>query len=103
MPDDEKMSIDERRKYLKLVAPRYAKVGRKGRGELLTEMVEVTELHRKSLIRLMSMPSLERARRKTRLRRRRYGSAVADVIRVVWETLDYVCAERLTPVLQDTA
>ncbi len=42
MPDDEKMNIDERRKYLKLVVPRYAKVGRKGRGDLLTEMVEVT-------------------------------------------------------------
>ncbi len=80
MPDDEKMNIDERRKYLKLVVPRYAKVGRKGRGDLLTEMVEVTGLHRKSLIRLMSMPSLERAPRKLRLRRKRYDSAVADVV-----------------------
>ena len=30
-------------------------------------------------------------------RRRRYGAVVADVARVVWESLDYVCAERLTP------
>lgn len=103
MPDDEKMSIDERRKYLKLVSSRYARAGRRERGELLTEMGEVTGLHRKSLTRLMNMPSLERAPKKPRLRRRRYGSAVADVVRVVWETLDYVCAERLTPVLQDTA
>ena len=28
MPSEEKMSVDERRKYLKLVAPRYAKAGR---------------------------------------------------------------------------
>jgi len=28
---------------------------------------------------------------------------VADVVRVVWESLDYVCAERLTPALLDTA
>jgi len=27
---------------------------------------------------------------------------VADVVRVVWESLDYVCAERLTPVLVPT-
>lgn len=103
MPNNEKMSIDERRKYLKLVVPRYAKARRRERGELLTEMGEVTGLHRKSLIRLMNMPSLERAPKKPRLRRRRYGSAIADAVRVVWESLDYVCAERLTPVLRDTA
>ena len=103
MPDEQKMSIDERRKYLKLVAPRYARAGRRERGELLTEMSEVTGLHRKSLIRLMNMSGLERAPKKQRLRRRRYGSAVADAVRVVWESLDYVCAERLTPALRDTA
>ena len=103
MPSDEKMSLDERRKYLKLVAPRYAKAGRGERGELLTEMGAVTGLHRKSLTRLMNAPSLERAPRRPRFRGRRYGVAVADVVRVIWESLDYVCAERLTPVLLDTA
>jgi hypothetical protein len=103
MPNNEKMSINERRKYLKLVAPRYAKARRKERGELLTEMGEVTKLHRKSLIRLINMPNLDRAPKKPRFKRKRYGTAVADVVRVVWESLDYVCAERLTPVLLDTA
>ena len=103
MPNEEKMSIDERRKYLKLVVSRYRKSDRVERSRLLTEMGMVTGLHRKSLIRLMGMPSLERMPKKPRLRRRRYGSAVADAVRVVWESLDYVCAERLTPVLQDTA
>lgn len=103
MPSDEKMSVDERRKYLKLVAPRYAKAQRAERGQLLTEMGEVTGLHRKSLVRLMHMPNLERAPKRPRFRQRRYGTAVADVVRVIWESLDYVCAERLTPVLPDTA
>lgn len=103
MPDEEKMSIDERRKYLKLVAPRYVKAGRVERGELLTEMGEVTKLHRKSLVRLMKAPSLERVKRKRKPKRRRYGAAVEDVIRVVWESLDYICAERLTPALHSTA
>ena len=49
------------------------------------------------------MPSLERVPRKTVAKRRRYGCAVADTVRVVWESRGYVCAERLTPVLQDTA
>lgn len=103
MPSDEKMTINERRKYLKLVAPRYAKSGRVERSQLLTEMEEVTELHRKSLVRLMHVSSLERALKKTRFKRRRYGPAVAEVVRVVWESLDYVCAERLTPALPETA
>jgi hypothetical protein len=31
MPSEEKMNVDERRKYLKLVASRYAKAGRRER------------------------------------------------------------------------
>lgn len=103
MPSDEKMNINERRKYLKLVAPRYNQAGRAERSQLLTEMGEITELHRKSLLRLMHKQSLERAPKKPRFKRRRYGPAVADVVRVVWESLDSVCAERLTPVLLSTA
>jgi len=103
VPSEEKMSIDERRKYLRLVAPRYVKAGRVERGQLLSEMVEVTKLHRKSLVRLMNAPSLERVKKKRRPKRRRYGAAVEDVIRVVWESLDYICAERLTPALLSTA
>ncbi len=103
MPNEEKMSVDERRKYLKMVAPRYARAGRKERGQLLTEMGNVTKLHRKSLVRLMNAPSLERSPRKPRFRRRRYGAPIADMVRLVWESLDYICAERLTPVLLSTA
>lgn len=103
MPSNERMSVNERRKYLKLVVPRYAKLRRKERGQLLTEMGEVTGLHRKSLIRLMGLPSLERALNRKRLKVRRYDTVVGDVVRIVWESLDYVCAERLTPVLVDTA
>ncbi len=103
MPSDDKMSVDERRKYLRLVAPRYAKAGRAEHSALLTEMRAVTGLHRKSLLRLVHGPTLERAPKGPRFRRRRYGAAVADVVRVVWESLDYVCTERLTPVLLSTA
>ncbi|MSQ10887.1 MAG: integrase, partial [Dehalococcoidia bacterium] len=37
------------------------------------------------------------------MRRRTYGADVADVVRVCWESLDYLCAERLTPALVATA
>jgi len=97
------MSVNERRKYLKLVLSRYVQSGRKERIQLLTEMGEVTGLHRKSLIRLMNMPILERALRKVRLKARWDGVAVVEVVRIVWERLDYVCAEQLIPALLDTA
>jgi hypothetical protein len=103
MPNDVRMSIDERRKYLKLVKPRYNKAERKERGQILTEMGEVTGLHRKSLIRLMCLSNLERSPKHKRIKMRRYGTSVAEVVRVVWESLDYVCAERLTPALLSTA
>lgn len=103
MSIDDRMNINERRKYLKLMAPRYVQAGRTERSRLLTEMVAVTGLHQKSVIRLLRGPTLERAERKPRMRRRRYDAAVADVVRVVWESLDYLCAERLTPVLLATA
>jgi len=46
--------------------------------------------------------SLNRKKRTTP-RKHTYGPAVEQVILVVWESLDYVCAERLTPVLLATA
>jgi hypothetical protein len=92
------MSVDERRKYLKLMAKRYIGADRVERGRLLSEMGEVTGLHRKSLTRLMNGASLERRPRGAQ-RGRVYGAEVADVIKVVWESEDYLCAERLTPSL----
>ena len=103
MPIDERMTVDERRKYLKVVALRYAKAGRGQRSALLTEMEAVTGLHRKSLLRLLHGPTLERTPKRRRIQGRRYGPEVAGVVRVVWESLDYVCAERLTPALLPTA
>ncbi len=96
------LTIDERRKYLKRLWPRYRQADRAGRGQLLTEMEQVTGLHRKSLVRLLAAPSLERRPRR-RQRGRRYGLAVRGVVATVWESLDYICAERLTPALLPTA
>ena len=102
MPMSEEMTIDERRKYVKLMAPRYQKATRPERSQLLTEMEHVTKLHRKHLIRLLNGASLERKKRHTP-RRRTYGLDSERVILRVWESLDYICAERLTPSLVQTA
>ncbi|NMC34044.1 MAG: transposase family protein [Veillonellaceae bacterium] len=80
---------------------RYEASDRTGRKSLLDEMAAVTGKHRKSLIRLMN-GSLERKPRKAQ-RGRLYGPEVDDAIRVISESLDYICAERLTPALATTA
>jgi hypothetical protein len=102
MPTEEQMTVNERRKYLKLMKPRYQQAKRAERSRLLTDMEQVTGLHRKSLLRLLHASSLARKKRLAP-RKHTYGLAVEQVILVVWESLDYVCAERLTPVLLATA
>lgn len=98
---DVKMTIDERRKYLLRMRVRYVAGNRAERGRLLDEMEQVTELHRKSLIRLMQDTPVRKPR--PRERGRTYGAEVDDALRVIAETLDYICAERLTPSLVPTA
>ncbi len=101
MPTEVRMTIDERRKYLMIVQPHYIASNRKGRAELLDEMQRVTGLDRKTLIRLIN-GSLKRKPRR-RQRGRTYGHEVDDALRVIWESLDYICAERLTPGLPSVA
>lgn len=102
MLDVPSMTITERRKYLARMLPRYLAADRPQQSLLLTEMQTVTGLHRKSLLRLLHASSLARQPR-SRQRTRTYGAPVDDALRLIWETLDYVCAERLTPALVSTA
>jgi hypothetical protein len=95
MSSDERMTIDERRKYLRAMRKRYEGAKRKERGRLLDEMEAMTGLHRKALIRLLKGPLTRKVRRKQR--GRTYGAEVDDALRVVSESVDHVCAERLTP------
>jgi hypothetical protein len=98
MPPQDEMTIDERRKYLKLMAPRYQQAKRKERSQLLSEMEQITKMHRKHVIRLLGGQSLDRKKRRIP-RSRSYGLEVERVVLQVWESLDYICAERLTPCL----
>jgi hypothetical protein len=91
----DEMTIDERYKYLRIRQRQYGKVGRRERSRMLDEMEQVTGLNRKTLIRHMQR-RIERKPRK-RQRGKVYGSAVDDALRVIAESHDYICAERLTP------
>ena len=102
MPDEDKMDIDERYKYLRIRQRLYRLANRKERGRMLDEMEQVTGLDRKTLIRQMKKRKIERGVRR-RQRGKSYGAAVDDALRVIAETLDYICAERITPNLVRTA
>jgi transposase InsO family protein len=102
MAIDDKMTIDERRKYLHTMKKRYEHASQAARGLLLNEMEAITGLHRKSLLRLLHQPSLARQAR-CRQRGRTYGPAVDDALRVIADSLDHICAERLQPNLVELA
>jgi hypothetical protein len=95
MSTEDKMTIDEERKYLRKMKKRYVHANRKERGQLLDEMEAITGKHRKTLVRLMN-GDLERKLR-CKQRGKTYGPVVDDALRVIDESLDYICAERLTP------
>jgi len=96
VPPEDEMTLEDRRSYLKVMKRRYMQAERKERSALLSEMEQVTRMHRKSLTRLLHAGSLERQKRRTP-RPRSYGPEVERVIVRIWESRDYICAERLTP------
>ena len=64
MPTEEKMTIDERYKYLRMMQKRYRPATRKERSQLLDEMECMTELDRKTLIRHMKRKIVCQPRRR---------------------------------------
>ena len=102
MTTDEKMTVDERYKYLRMMQKRYrTATTRQEKHELLNEMEAMTTLHRKYLIQLMGQPIQRKPRR--RERQATYGPEVDEALTLIWKTLDYLCPERLTDNLVETA
>jgi len=98
MPNKKKMSIDQRYHYLQIMQGKYAEAKRKERSQLLDHLEYATGLNRKILIRHMHRKEIKRQPRRKQ-RGKTYGHQVDDALRVIWESLDYICAERLTPQL----
>ena len=93
MPADLQMSIDVRRIYLAVMQQRYRPASKQERSHLLDEMAAVTRLDRKTLIRLMQANLARHPRQKQR--GRTYGADLEDALRVISDSFDYPCAERL--------
>ncbi|MCI0552491.1 MAG: transposase family protein [Anaerolineae bacterium] len=96
MTETEPMNVNERRKYLHKMRLRYWQAERKNaKSALLDEMQSVTNLHRKSVIRLIQGDLARKPRRKQR--GKTYGADVKWVVEKIAQSLDYPCAERLQP------
>ena len=83
MNTEDRMTINERRKYLRLIQKRYRKASRKDKAQLLDEMGTVTGMHRKTLVRLMNSDLERKQRRKQR--GRSYGVQVHYALKVISE------------------
>lgn len=104
MPDicHDTMDVDERYKLIRNLHWKYEKSTKKERSQILDTTEEATKLTRKYIITLFNrVGPLRRSR--TKQRGRSYGAQVDDAIRVVARALDWCCAERLQPVLAETA
>ncbi|MRR29931.1 integrase, partial [bacterium] len=101
MPKKNPMTVQDRNQHLKNEQELYREAGRRKKGEMLTHLHDVTGLGRKTLITKLGSDLKSKPRHKQR--GRNYGPEVDDAIRVVWETLDYVSTERLTPYLATMA
>lgn len=95
MAEMDRMTIDERRKYLHKIWGRYRDSTKQEKSQLLTEAEVVTGLHRKSIMRILNGRLSRKKREKQR--GRRYGCEVEDAVMMIARSLDYICAERLKP------
>jgi len=102
MTPEDKMTIEERYKYLSRMKRRYDQASKAEKSRLLDEMRAITGMHRKALLRLLRAAVLEHKPRHVQ-RGRHYSPQVDDAIRVIGETLNWVCAERMTPILPEMA
>ena len=101
MSTTDEMTIDEIYKYLRKMRPVYTKASKKEKGKLLDEMETITGRHRKYICSLLK-GRLKRGPRK-RQRARTYQADFDRILRIIYESYDHICAERLHPNLRELA
>ncbi len=72
------------KEYVEALRERYWRASRRGKGHMLDEFTQVTGCHRKAAIHLLRRVPKPLMRR--RGRQCQYGTEVAVVLKVVWET-----------------
>ena len=88
------------REYLEAIRERYHKASKEEKGKILDEFTQVTNFHRKAAIRRLNSV-LESSGKKRRGRLRKYGAAIAESLKAVWEASDRLCSKRLKPFMPE--
>lgn len=92
------MSIQTRREYVETMRTRYQNArSRQEKTAIADELVATTQYHRKHAIRVLKT-GFSATPRKSAMRAGTYVK-VLPTIAILWEALDYCCAERLHPQL----
>ncbi|MBE3581487.1 MAG: hypothetical protein IMW96_07655 [Thermoanaerobacteraceae bacterium] len=93
------MSLNSRREYLNNMHQRYSQAAsRTEKSQIIDEVVKMLGYNRKYAIYVLNNPIPAKKPAKKRSKPLKYLEAF-PAIQLVWEALDYPCAERLHPVL----
>ncbi len=94
------MSKISKREYLIAVKSKYRKASKKKKSQLLDDFCDFTGMHRKAVLRLINS-RLPRKWKRYKPRPKYYDQPVIDALKVIWETTNYACGERLQPYIPE--
>jgi hypothetical protein len=92
------VSVRAKREYVQAIYARYRRARRPDKGRILDEFCAVTRCHRKHALRVLNGPA-PGAERPPRHRPVRYGPAVIEALRAIWEAAGYPWSLRLKALL----
>lgn len=93
------MTRNSIREYAEAVRPRYRKANKRDKKVILDEFCGTTGYHRKAAIRLLRhFPPSKTCRRG---RNSKYGLAIVQPLKALWEASDRVCSKRLAPFIPE--
>lgn len=107
------LTMSEKRAVIKAWAGQYKKAGKKGKGQILDELVTLTGYNRWYVVGLLRWDGkVIRAGRRVRLigdlrkkvkrtRQRLYDEAVLDGLKAIWAIMDCICGKRLAAILPE--
>ena len=94
------MNMDARNQYLKVLQEKYFMTkSRKGKSSILDEYCRNTHQNRKYVIR--KIHSLSSTPRKRKKKKQIYDGYVKAALVKVWKIFDYMCGQRLEPMLKE--
>lgn len=95
------MTMNTKKEVFREYLNEYLKADRPGKSKILDNLIGVTKMHRKAIIRSLKREQMRYSQTSRRGAGRPviYGKDVTAAIREVWEIAGEICAERLHPII----